>query len=297
VKVLDQAHGADWTWYNGDSADVLPALPANSAHLPLFSPPFRDLYVYSASDRDLGNCKSPAEFWRHFDFIIPELLRVTVPGRLCCVHVADLATTLAHDGKIGVYDFTGDTIRAFLKHGWVYHSRITIPKNAQAQAIRTHAKGLLFVQLRKDSAWSRPALPDYLVVFRKPGENPVPVHPDITNDQWIEWADCVWPGIEEGDTLNARGARDNDDERHLCPLQLPVIHRAIRLWTNPGEVVLSPFGGVGSEGYEAVKLGRKFVGVELKPSYWKTGRRNLEQAASEAGAGDLFSAAGVEVAS
>lgn len=293
MNVLDQASGDNWTLYNADSAEVLPALPAASVHLSVFSPPFQSLYVYSPSERDLGNSQTGAQFWRHFGFIISELLRVTVPGRIAAVHVSQLATTLSTHGVIGLSDFRGATIAAFQADGWVYHGEVAIQKNPQAQAIRTHAKGLLFAQLRKDSAWSRPALLDYIVLFRKPGDNPVPVHPDVTNDQWIEWANGIWLGIQEADTLNVAEGRDSDDERHICALQLGVIERCIRLWSNPGEVVLTPFAGIGSEVYQAVKLGRKGIGVELKPRYWATAVRNVRRAEAAASAPDLFSFAGL----
>lgn len=296
MKVLAQAHGADWTLYNADSVEALPALPASSVHLSVFSPPFLSLFVYSASERDLGNSRTPQQFWRHMRFVIDELLRVTVPGRLCAVHVAQVATMKATHGEIGFVDFRGLTIRTFQRRGFVYHGEFAVAKNPQAQAIRTHAKGLLLVQLRKDAAWMRPALLDFVLLFRKPGENPIPVRPDISNDDWIAWAEGVWTDIRESDTLNAAEGRDDDDERHVCPLQLPVIERCVRLWTNPGEVVLSPFAGIGSEGHEAVRLGRKFVGVELKRRYWETAVKNLRRAEARSGAADLFSLAGVEVA-
>lgn len=293
--VLDQAHGRDWTLYHGDSVEVLPGLPADSIHLSVFSPPFMSLYVYSATERDLGNSGSPAQFWRHFGFVIDELMRVLVPGRVACVHVAQVAKTLATHGEIGFFDFRGMTIRAFQRKGWAYQGEACIDKDPQAQAIRTHAKGLLFVQLRKDSAWMRPGLADYILIFRKPGANPIPVKPDITNDQWIEWARPVWYGIEESDTLNAADGRDPDDERHVCPLQLGTIERCVRLWSNPGEIVLSPFAGIGSEVYQAIRSGRKGVGVELKRRYFEAAVRNCRRAEQEAATGDLFSAAGVEV--
>lgn len=291
--VLDQAHGQNWTLYHGDSVEAMPGLPANSVHLSVFSPPFLSLYVYSASERDLGNSGTPQQFWRHFRFVIDELMRITVPGRLACVHVAQVATTKATHGRIGFIDFRGQTIRAFERRDWVYHGEVCIDKDPQAQAIRTHAKSLLFTQLRKDASWMRPALSDYVLLFRKPGDNPIPIKPDITNEQWIEWARPVWYGISETDTLNPAEGRDAKDDRHIAPLQLGTIERAICLWSNPGEVVASLFGGIGSEGYEAVRLGRKYVGCELKPSYWRAGVKNLQRAESLAGASDLFSYAGL----
>ena len=202
-------------------------------------------------------------------------MRVTRPGRLTACHVAQVAAMLERDGYIGLKDFRGMTIAAFEANGWIYHGEVCIDKDPQAQAIRTKAKPLLFVQLRKDASWMRPAMADYILVFRKPGENAVPILPDITNEDWIEWARPIWYGIKESDTLNVAIAREDKDERHICPLQLDLIERAIILWSNPGDVVLSPFIGIGSEGVCALELGRRFVGVELKREYWQQACRNL----------------------
>lgn len=289
MNVLDQAHGESWAFFNGDSVEVLPALPDRSVHLSVFSPPFLSLYTYSPTERDLGNSRTPQQFWRHFRFVIDQLLRVTVPGRNCCVHVAQVPSLLGRDGVIGLKDFRGQTIRAFQRRGWVYHGEVCIDKDPQAQAIRTHAKSLLFVQLRKDASWMRAALADYILVFRAPGENPTPIVPDLTNDDWIEWARPIWYGIRESDTLNVAEARSADDARHIAPLQLGTIERCIRLWSNPGEVVLSPFAGIGSEVYQAVKLGRRGVGIELKPAYWRVGVKNVRRAEAESVRRDLFS--------
>jgi DNA modification methylase len=290
MNAIDQAHGKKWTLYCGDSAEVLPDLPAQSVDLSVFSPPFVTLYTYSASDRDLGNCSSDEQFWTQFGFIGRELLRVMKPGRNICVHVAQIPSQKAKDGVIGLKDFRGDTIRFFQSIGGIYHGEVCIDKDPQAQAIRTKSKGLLFTQMRKDSVWSRPALADYILIFRVPGENAVPIHPDITNDQWIEWARPIWYGIRETETLQAAEGREADDERHICPLQLGTIERCIRLWSNPGETVLSPFAGIGSEVYQAVKLGRRGIGVELKASYFRASTRNLRRAEQEASTPDLFSA-------
>jgi DNA modification methylase len=290
MNAIDQAHGKKWTLYCGDSAEVLPDLPAQSVDLSVFSPPFVTLYTYSASDRDLGNCSSDEQFWTQFGFIGRELLRVMKPGRNICVHVAQIPSQKAKDGVIGLKDFRGDTIRFFQSIGGIYHGEVCIDKDPQAQAIRTKSKGLLFTQMRKDSVWSRPALADYILIFRVPGENAVPIHPDITNDQWIEWARPIWYGIRETETLQAAEGREADDERHICPLQLGTIERCIRLWSNPGETVLSPFAGIGSEVYQAVKLGRRGIGVELKASYFRAATRNLRRAEQEARPLDLFSA-------
>jgi DNA modification methylase len=291
VKVLDQAQGEGWIAYNGDSSEILRGLPDGSIDLTVSSPPFASLFTYSASERDLGNSGDRAEFLMHFRFIIRELFRVTKPGRICAMHVQQVATTLAHDGVIGLSDFRGDVIRGFQAENWVYHGEVTIDKDPQQQAIRTHAKALLFVQFRKDSSWSRPAYADYLLFFRKPGENAVPVKPDVSNDAWIKLAHPVWYGIRESNTLNIAAARSQDDERHICPLQLDVIENCIHLWTNPGEVVFDPFGGIGSTPVTALRLGRKGMMIELKPEYYRVAVRNLEQERLQ-GQLDLFSAGG-----
>lgn len=286
--IMDEAHGDLWTLYNGDSAEVLPQLPDQSVALSIFSPPFSSTYTYSPSDRDLGNVTSDVQFWEQFKWISAQLMRVMKPGRLVCVHVANLPTYEIRDGASGRKDFRGDTIRHFVEAGFVYHSEVTIDKNPQAQAIRTHSKGLLFVQLNRDAAAMWQAWADYLLVFRTPGDNPTPVVTDLTQEEWIEYARPVWYGIRETDVLSAHQARDNDDERHLCPLQLPVIDRCVRLWSGPGEVVLSPFAGIGSEGYSSVRQGRRFVGIELKPSYWRVAVRNLQAVEYQTALPSLF---------
>ncbi len=285
--------GDGWQLTNTDCVEGLMALPDESVDLSVYSPPFMSLYTYTASERDLGNCASDVEFFQHYQFVIQELLRVTKPGRNTCVHVAEVTSTFATHGVIGLIDFPGMVIMAYQACGWTYHGRVTIDKDPQAQAIRTHSKGLLFVQMRKDSTWSRPALADTILVFRKPGENLVPVthetpESSLTNDEWIEWARPIWYGIRESDTLNVAEARDNNDERHICPLQLGTIERCIRLWSNPGETVLSPFAGIGSEGYESIRLGRKFVGFELKPQYALVAARNLRVSETNRLQGSLF---------
>lgn len=270
--------GAGWELRNGDSCEELLTLNEASVDFSCYSPPFSSLYVYSASERDIGNCSTHHEFLEHMGFIIRELLRVTKPGRLTCCHIAQVTSTKATHGVIGLIDLRGAMVQAFTAEGWIYHGDICIDKDPQAQAIRTHSKALLFVQLEKDASWLRPALADYILVFRKPGDNAVPIHPDIDRNDWIEWARPIWYGISETDTLNVVEARENDDERHICPLQLGTIERCIRLWSNPGELVLSPFAGIGSEGYEAVRLGRRFWGCELKESYARVAAKNLRQA-------------------
>lgn len=279
--------GQRWTLLLGDSVERLTELPDHHVGLSVYSPPFLSLYTYSPTPRDIGNSTTATEFFAHYRWIIEGILRVTQPGRLTVVHCAQVAAMKERDGWIGLKDFRGDLIRAYTAAGWIFHGEVTIDKDPQAQAIRTHAKGLMFTQLHKDSSWMRPALADYLLLFRKPGENETPIHPDITNDEWIEWARPIWYGIRESDTLNVAEARESDDERHIAPLQLGTIERAIRLWSNPGEIVLSPFAGIGSEGYMAVKLGRQFVGIELKPTYWRTAVKNLRQAEREVTQGQL----------
>lgn len=286
--IMDQAQGRDWVLYNGDSAEVLPGLPDHSADLSVFSPPFSSTYTYSPSDRDLGNVGSDEVFWEQFGYISAELLRVMRPGRLVAVHVANLPAYENTHGYSGRRDFRGDTIRHFEQAGFFYHSEFTIDKNPQAQAIRTHSKGLLFVQLQRDAAAMWQAWADYVVVFRAPGKNDKPIPSELTQEEWIEYARPVWHGIRETDVLGTHEARENDDERHLCPLQLPVIERCVRLWSGRGEVVLSPFAGIGSEGVGALRHGRRFVGVELKPSYFRVAARNLRAAENRADAPLLF---------
>jgi DNA modification methylase len=272
----------------GDSCERLAEVADNSIDMALFSPPFESLYTYSPTERDLGNSKTSDEFYTHFNYIIDHLLRAIKPGRNCCVHVQQLAASLINDGYIGLKDFRGDVIRAFIARGFIYHGEICIQKNPQSQAVRTKAKGLMFVQLHKDSSWLRPGLADYIVVFRKPGENAVPIHPNISHDDWIKWAHPVWYDIKESDTLNVAEGRDKDDEKHVCPLQLQTIERCVRLWSNPGETILSPFMGIGSEGYESVRHDRKFVGIELKPSYFQAAQKNLARAVATKQQATLF---------
>ena len=302
VDVLTQDSGDGWVTYNADCVDVVGELPAESIGYSIFSPPFASLYTYSASDRDIGNCKDVGEFMAHFSFLLPEILRVTKPGRLMSMHCMLLPTSKARDGFIGLQDFRGALIQAAIAAGWIYHSEVCIWKDPVTAMQRTKALGLLHKQIKKDSCMSRQGIPDYLVTFRKPGENPEPVtHTAETFpvEQWQRYASPVWAtragvdsegfekfseptadnpdkcGIRSGDTLQKESAREEADERHICPLQLDVIRRGIRLWTNPGDVVLSPFMGIGSEGYVAREEGRRFVGAELKPSYYRQAVANL----------------------
>ncbi len=286
--ITDDAYGEHFRLMLGDSCERLAELPDGTADLSVHSPPFDELFTYSNSSRDLGNCASRDEFLDHYRFIVRELFRLTKPGRIACVHVMDLSTTKATHGVIGLTDFSGQVLRLYEDEGWTYVARITIDKDPQAAAIRTKAHGLMFVQLHRDSAMTRPVHPDYLLLFRKPGENAVPIIPDVDNETWIQWARAIWTGIRETNTLNVRSAREDGDEKHLCPLQLDLIERCVRLWSNPGETVLSPCGGVGSEPYVAVKLGRRAVSCELKPSYWQTAVANLRELEAQMSAPSLF---------
>jgi len=286
--VEDIASGEGWVAMLGDSCERLAEIGDESVDLSIYSPPFASLFTYSPSDRDLGNNRDRGEFFEHYGFIIDEMLRLTKPGRLSVVHCQQLATQKGRDGAIGLSDFRGEIIRAHVDAGWIFHGEVTIDKDPQAQAIRTKATSLMFVTLNKDSAMSRPAMADYLLMFRKPGENQVAIKPECDNETWIEWARPCWFGIRESNTLNTAVARENEDERHICPLQLDLIERVIRLWSNKGETVLTPFLGIGSEAVTAVKLGRFGIGCELKPSYWQTAVANLRSAEYERSLPSLF---------
>lgn len=296
MAVREQKITSDYAIYNGDACEVLKTFPDASVDFSIFSPPFADLYCYSDNLADLSNARSYDEFFTHFGYIIDQLLRTVKSGRLCSVHCMDLPATLSYDGYIGIKDFTGDIIRAFTSRGWIYHARHCIWKDPLIAATRTKAIGLLHKQLCKDSTISRSGIPDYLITFRKPGENAVPVrHPDglskycgsdnpggsgdkASHYIWRAYASPVWTDIRQTRTLDARKARDPEDEKHLCPLQLDVIERACVLWSNPGEVVLTPFMGVGSEVYGAVLNGRRAIGIELKPSYYLQAVKNCAEA-------------------
>lgn len=279
--VTDEAQGTNWRFLLGDSAERLTEIESDSVHLSVYSPPFQSLYTYSPSPRDMGNSVDRDDFFEQYSYIIRENLRVTVPAGLACVHVQQTTTTKTTHGVIGMTDFRGDVIRAYIAEGWIYYGEVTVDKDPQAQAIRTKAQALMFATKNRDSSNSRPALADYLLIFKKPGERYAPIKNDVSNEEWIEWARPVWYNIRESDTLNARIARESDDERHLTPLQLEFIERCVRLYSNPGEVVLTAFGGVGSELYVAVKHGRKAIGIELKPSYWQTGVQYLTELETE----------------
>jgi len=284
TKVLGQNEGNDWVAYHGDCVDVVGGLSDDSIHYSVFSPPFASLYTYSASERDMGNCSNSEQFFEHVRHLYRELFRVTKPGRLCSQHCMLLPTSKARDGYIGLADFRGDIIRAMAAEGWIHHSEVVIWKDPVTAMHRTKALGLLHKQLKKDSAMSRQGIPDYVVTFRKPGENPERVsHTDESYpvSEWQQVASPIWTDIDPNDTLQYQSAREHEDERHICPLQLEVIRRCLRLWTNERDTVLSPFAGIGSEGHVALEMGRRFVGVELKGSYYRQMVANLQKAGKQ----------------
>jgi len=292
VYVENTVKGENWLAMLGDSCIRLGEIKDDSIDLSIYSPPFADLYVYTDTERDLGNSRDWDEFFSHYAYIIRDMIRVTKNGRLTCVHSSDIPAMAQKDGYIGVKDFPGRVIAAHQKEGWIFVGRAFVQKNPQAQAIRTKSKALLFVQLNKDSVSSRPALVDQILLFRKPGQNAIPVTPvanqELDNERWIEWASGIWTGIAETNTLQYSKARGIDDEKHICPLQLETIERCIKLYSNPGETVLTPFGGIGSEGYMAVKLGRRATLIELKPEYFEVLVKNMNAIEAETTLPDLF---------
>lgn len=275
----------------GDCVDLIRDLSDNSIHYSIYSPPFASLYTYTNSEHDMGNCRTHSEFYEHFKFLAKEIYRVLIPGRLMSFHCMNLPTSKERDGYIGITDFRGDLIRIFKDAGFIFHSEVVIWKDPVTAMQRTKALGLLHKQIKKDSCMSRQGIPDFLVTMRKKGDNPERVtHTNETFpvDLWQQYASPVWMDINPSDTLQKESARENYDERHICPLQLQVIERALKLWTNPGDTVLSPFGGIGSEGYVAIKNGRKYIGIELKESYWKCAVNNLKRIESEKKEVSLF---------
>jgi DNA modification methylase len=284
VKIIDEAIGPNWHVYNGDSVEVIRGLPDRSVGLSVYSPPFASVYTYSGSDRDLGNCADDDEFVEHYSFMLKDLYRITRPGRLCAVHCKDLVNYVTSSGRAGLRDFPGALIRAHEAAGFQFHSRVTIWKCPVREMQRTKAHGLLYKQLRRDSTFSRQGLADYLLTFRRwagEGEEIEPVthtEASFTLDQWQEWASPIWMSVDQTNVLNVQEAREDRDEKHMCPLQLDVIERAVKLWSNPGDVVFTPFLGIGSECVGAVEYGRRAVGIELKPEYFATAVRNLENA-------------------
>ena len=314
---MKEENGQNWTMMLGDSCERIKEIKDESIGLIVFSPPFPGMYAYTNSTRDIGNSKNFTELLKHFEFLIEEMLRITMPGRMCCIHLTQEPVFKGRDGFVGLRDFRGDLIRAMSEKGWHYYSEVTIDKNPMLKASRTKEATLLFKTLSKDSSGSRPALADYILVFKKHGDNPIPImsgkHPRwnpkdgwITADEWCEWAAPVWyrampkeksehqpwqgnypsrhqstDGISEMDVLSPVSAREQEDEKHLCPLQLGVIERCVKLWSAPQDMVFSPFGGIGSEGYTAIKFNRKFTGIELKESYWRQACINLRNAENE----------------
>lgn len=307
VKVIDQIEGKNWKLWNADCVDVTTGIPDDTLHYTVFSPPFESLYTFSDHPRDMSNCTDSATFWNHFQFLINELFRATMPGRLCSIHCMQLPTSKLRDGFIGLRDFRGEIIRAFQSAGWIYHSEVCIRKDPVAAMQRSKSIGLLHKQICKDSTMSRMAVADYVVSMRKPGDNPEPVSgpfdcyygdettplgplvtetgkmrtTNVPGDPWYSvavwqrYAEPIWLDINQGDVLSHKAAREVEDERHISPLQLTVIRRCIDLWSNPGDVVYSPFAGIGSELYCAVDMGRKAIGAELKSSYFNQAVANL----------------------
>jgi DNA modification methylase len=276
MNCLDQVVAERYAAYHGDCVEVLAGLPGSSIGYSIFSPPFASLYTYSNSPRDMGNVKSDAEFFAHFAYLVRELKRVMMPGRDISFHCMLMPSSKERDGYIGLRDFRGDLIRAFQAEGFIYHSEVCIWKDPVTAMQRTKALGLLHKSVRGNAAMCRQGIPDYLVTMRAPGESERVTHGDeYPVDLWQKVASPIWMDINPSDTLQYRSAREHDDERHIAPLQLEVIRRGIALWTNPGDIVLSPFMGIGSEGYVALELGRRFVGVELKASYYRQAVANL----------------------
>ena len=281
MNVLNQVIKENYSLYNGDSCEIMTTIPDNSIHYSIFSPPFADLYVYSNSERDMGNCKSKSEFYEHFRFIVKELYRIMMNGRLVSFHCMNLPTSKQRDGFIGITDFRGELIRLFEECGFIYHSEVCIWKDPVVAMQRTKALGLLHKQIKKDSAMCRQGIADYLVTMRKPGDNPEKI--THTNESfpvqvWQNYASPVWMDINPSDTLQRTSAREEKDEKHICPLQLDVIKRGINLWTNPNDIVFTPFMGIGSEIYQALKMGRRGIGIELKESYYNQAVVNCENA-------------------
>ena len=291
MNCLDQTIGENFALYHGDCVEVLKGLPASSVHYSIFSPPFASLYTYSNSPRDMGNCRSNEEFFEHFGYLVDELARVMQPGRNVSFHCMLFPASKERDGFIGLKDFRGDLIRAFQAKGFIFHSETVIWKDPVTQMQRTKALGLLHKSVRENASMCRQGIPDYLITMRAPGdvvERVKHAADDYPVSKWQQVASPVWMDIDPSDTLQYASAREHDDERHICPLQLEVIRRGVELWTNPGDIVLSPFAGIGSEGYVTLQMGRRFVGAELKASYYQQAARNLAMAMR--GTADMFAA-------
>lgn len=314
AKVIDQVVNDEYAIYNCDCVEGIKSIPDNSVGLSVYSPPFASLYTYSNSDRDMGNCADDQEFADHYRFLIKEHMRTMMPGRIVAVHCMNLPTTKFRDGFIGVRDFRGEIIRAFIEEGFNFHSEVVIWKDPVVAMQRTKAVGLLHKTIEKDSSQSRMGIPDTLVMFRKPGDNPEPIAgrlkleeyagenpPDVAHDAfngevdrwnsiniWQRYASPVWFDINQSNTLQFRDARHDDDEKHICPLQLDVIDRCLQLWSNPGDTVLTPFMGIGSEVYSALKRNRKAIGFELKESYFEVAKKNAAYAIQQRKQAELF---------
>ena len=306
MEIIDQTITDNFAMYHGDCVEIIRGIPDNSIHYSIFSPPFASLFTYSNSDRDMGNCKTDEEFNTHFSFLVNDLYRVIMNGRLVSVHCMNIPSMKERDGVIGLKDFRGDIIRLFQNAGFIYHSEVCIWKDPLIEATRTKSLGLMHKQIQKDSSMCRQGLPDYICTFRKPGDNPERIgHPNgfesfhgeneptekgikYSHNVWRRYADPIWLDIDQTKTLNYRMARDREDERHICPLQLQTIARCVELWTNKGDTVLSPFGGIGSEGYQSLLMGRKYIGIELKESYYKHAVKHLMQVENRPKQLDLF---------
>lgn len=310
MKVIDQKITEQYSIYHGDTVEVAQGLPDNSVGFSVFSPPFESLFTYSNSDRDMGNSASSEEFWQQYRFLIKEQFRVMQQGRLVAIHCMNLPTSKFHHGFIGIRDFRGEIIRSYQEAGFIYHSEVCIWKDPVVAMQRSKALGLLHKTIKTDSSMSRQGLPDYIVVMRKPGKNEIPISGEFTHyagerklegfreveyndgrivqvpikgsgtsiDCWQHYASPVWSDIRQTNTLNYKLGRDGSDERHICPLQLDVIERCLQLWSKEGDIVWSPFMGIGSEGYVSLKMGRKFIGAELKESYFNCAADNMEDA-------------------
>lgn len=298
LRCLNDEHGRNWSAINGDCVEVARQMPDRCLDFSIYSPPFAAIFVYSDNESDMGNCASDDEFRTHYQFLVNEMFRLHKPGTLSAVHCSDLPATKWKDGEIGLKDFMGDIVRAHQEAGFVLHSRVTIWRDPVVEMTRTKALGLLYKQVTKDSSRSRVGMPDYLCVFRKPGEREKPIEHDrnmFPVEAWQKLASPVWMDINQTRTLNSSSEtgialpKSGEEEKHICPLQLDVIENALFLWSNPGDVVFSPFMGIGSEGAMSVKHKRKFIGTELKATYWKQACRHLE--AFDAAADDLFSVA------
>jgi len=313
MKVLNQEISDKWAMYHGDCVEIIKGIPDNSIHYSIFSPPFSNLFTYSNSERDMGNCKTDDEFKNHFAYLVNELMRVIMPGRLVSIHCMDLLATITHDGFIGLKDFPGMIISMFCGVRFIYHSRVCIWKDPLVQATRTKALALAHKQISKDSSRCAMGLPDYIITMRKPGVNPEPIshgrgfehyigdQPEPTkpktndprknkysHEVWQRYASPVWWDIRQTNTLNIQAARDEKDEKHICPLQLDTIARCLELWSNENDTVLSPYVGVGSEGYQSLLMNRRFIGMELKESYYNQSVKNLKQTENKEIQKELF---------